>query len=367
MKSYQHRPGWVWTIAVVCLFAWGLSGCSTVGPASIKAGRAVYNEAINRTEDQQLLMRLVHTRYGETSSMLAVTSVTANVRVTTNAGINIGFGPDENYAGNLVPFSGGVVYEENPTISYTPIHGEEHVRQLMSPIPLDLLVLLVTSVTSRDSIMTALVTSLNDIQNPDFLPSPTDDPDRRFARVVELMMSLSETGYLVWVEDQRKEVDFSIVIRGYAPTQLEEVQELLALLGLSVPADVSRDIVLPTFLGLEGRKMGGIAIRTRSIYDLFEIMAAKIDVPEEHAGSGLVVKYPTTGLAGRNVRIRRSEERPKNASVTVKYRGSWFYVDETDQPTKLMFQLMRTLWSVRVLGKPTQFQTAPVLTVPVSR
>ena len=33
-----------------------LFGCSTVGPSTISHGRADYNEAINRTDDEQLLI-----------------------------------------------------------------------------------------------------------------------------------------------------------------------------------------------------------------------------------------------------------------------------------------------------------------------
>jgi len=74
-------------------------------------GRADYNEAINKTDDDQLLMAVVRGRYGETFSLLAVTGVAANVRFGTNAGVELGFGPNENYDGNLVPFSGGLAYE----------------------------------------------------------------------------------------------------------------------------------------------------------------------------------------------------------------------------------------------------------------
>jgi len=91
MQFHQRRLGLGWGTAVLCVLVWASYGCSTVGPAAIKTGRGVYNQTINRTHDQQMLMTLVRTRYGETSSMLAVTSVTANVRVATNAGINIGF------------------------------------------------------------------------------------------------------------------------------------------------------------------------------------------------------------------------------------------------------------------------------------
>ena len=56
---------------IISLTALGLilvvfSGCSRVGPTSISMGRAAYNEAINKTEDEQLLLAIVKERYGET-------------------------------------------------------------------------------------------------------------------------------------------------------------------------------------------------------------------------------------------------------------------------------------------------------------
>jgi hypothetical protein len=52
--------------------------------------------------------------------------------------------------------------------------------------------------------------------------------------------------------------------------------------------------------------------------------------------------------------------------VAIQYRESWFYIDETDQLTKLTFRLLQTLWGMslaKVVGNPP---AAPVLTVPVS-
>jgi hypothetical protein len=49
-----------------CGIFWTLYGCSVMGPQSIANGRAVYNQVINQTEDQQMLMAVVRNRYGET-------------------------------------------------------------------------------------------------------------------------------------------------------------------------------------------------------------------------------------------------------------------------------------------------------------
>ena len=119
----------------VCLLSCTLTGCSTVGPAAIQSGRLAYNEAIIDTDNQQLLMAVIHSRYEERASLLAVASITANVRVVTSAGLQLGFGDDENYTGNLVPFTAGTLYEDNPTISYTPVAGEKYARRLLAPLP----------------------------------------------------------------------------------------------------------------------------------------------------------------------------------------------------------------------------------------
>jgi len=133
-----------------------VSGCTTVGPTSISMGRADYNKAINKTENEQMLLSIVKGRYGETSTLLAVSGVAANVRFSTNAAVNAGFGPDVNYTGNLVPFSGGLAYEENPTITYAPVHGEQYFRQLMSPIPLTILLLTVRNMVVWMTAITCL-------------------------------------------------------------------------------------------------------------------------------------------------------------------------------------------------------------------
>jgi hypothetical protein len=336
-----------------------------VGPASISMGRGDYNEAITRTDDEQMLMSIVRSRYGETYNMLAVTGVAANVRFGVAAGVQAAWGRREAYSGRVTPFSAGLAYEENPTITYAPAQGAEYLRQLLWPIPLDILVLSVRTTTEPSSLFTLMVNRVNNIRNPDFLP-PQQKPDPRFARFLELSRGLSEADVIHWVKGVRKEVDFSMVITGYAPMYSEKVRELLTLLELPMPEDESKDIVLPLLFALRGKELGGIAITTRSTADLVQILSASVEVPEEHAQSGLAISYPPVGLAGQDVRIRLSRGRPNNGWVAVKYRGFWFYIDEIDQRTKLVFRVTSIIWNVSIATAARQ-QPAPVLTVPVSR
>jgi len=341
-------------------------GCSVIGPQSIANGRAAYNQVINQTEDQQLLMAIVRNRYGETISMLAVTNVTANIRFAAGAGAEFGVERRENYETNLTPLSGEIAYEESPTISYAPIEGEEQFDRLMSPVPLSVLVIFARSVKSSRLPFLTMTKSINDLRNPNFIRSPLSKADPRFRRLIDLMMDLNETGHLEWVRDPRENVEFSLIIRNPQPQRTQEIHELLKLLGQPQSTIGSKPIILPIYHAIEEPESGGIAMNTSSINDLIEILSASIDVSEEHRKSGLAIEYPAPGLAGQEVRIQRAGHRPANASVAVRYRQSWFYIDETDQSTKLMFRVLRTLWQDRI-ASAAQLQPAPVLTIPVSR
>jgi len=214
-----------------------------------------------------MLMVLIHNRYAEESNLLAVASVTANVRVTAGTAIEVGLGDNDNYAGNLVPFSASAVYEENPTISYVPVVGQQYLHTVTSPVPLVALAQLTGTLTDPAPIYTAMVSSVNGIYNPDFLFSSVE-PDPRFSRFVAIMTKLTRMHRLHWIEDPRHTGRFSVVIDHYTPTYEAEVDELLRLLGLSAPKDHSQAVVLPVSLALDGRDSGGIGITTRSVLRL---------------------------------------------------------------------------------------------------
>ena len=71
MRLFCHKDRWFLTLTTLSLVLFALSGCAMVGPKSISMGRADYNEAINRTEDEQMLLSIVKDCYGKTFSLLA--------------------------------------------------------------------------------------------------------------------------------------------------------------------------------------------------------------------------------------------------------------------------------------------------------
>ncbi len=369
MKFYEHQYRGILSLAFFLLFVCVLSGCAMVGPTSISMGRGDYNDAINKTQDEQLLMAIVKGRYGDTFSLLSVTGVAANIRFQANAVVQAGFGPNANYLGNLTPFGAGLAYEENPTITYSPIRGEVYFRQLITPISLNILVSALRSITTGAEPFVVLVERINGLRNPSFVDSLTtlsELSDSPFMRFVELFKVLYNAGVIQLAGDPKKEIAFDIVITGYAPRYTEEVSEFLTLLELPVPADEKKGITIPAYFAVKVGRLNGIAISTRSTMDLINIMRASIEMPETHVRSGLTRDYPPLGLLGQGIRIVSSEERPPNTSLAVEYRGFWFYIAENDQKTKAFYRTLRAFWSINVANAVDK-SDAPVLTIPVGR
>ena len=351
------------------LLAWAmgclLAGCAVVGPPSIRNGRDVYNAAINDTNNQQLLMVIIRSRYSENASLLAVSSVTANVSVSTSAGIQFGFGNESNYSGNLVPFSAGAIYEENPTVSYTPVEGQKYLRQLTSPVSLSIVMPLIEAAVYPGTIFATLISRANDLANPLFLPA-RDTSDPGFTRFLELVSRLGQAEVLNWVENPERSGKFSAVIHHYKPDHEAEVRELLHLLGLPAPASDASEIIIPVLTGPGRGASEGIVLTTRSVYDLMEIFSAAVDIPAEDIDNGTAVNYPPVSALGKRLHIHRSLAKPENAYVAVEHHGWWYYIDETDQPSKQFFLLMTVLWSVTIAESTDRAQKAPILMLPTS-
>jgi hypothetical protein len=227
-----------------------------------------------------------------------------------------------------------LAYEENPTITYAPVKGEQYIRNLLSPISPNFLLLAIRTGAYTYPAMMIYVNRINDLRNPDFLEIPEEKPDPRFQRFVELSLELNRADVVHWVRDPREEISFDILITKYSPAYTEKVREYLSLIEQPMAADESQDIILPVYFTIKGRDFKGVAITTRSTGEMIQILRAAVQVPEEHSNAGLAIDFPPMGPIGEKLRIHSSKDRPTQATVSVKHRGYWFYIDDSDLRTK---------------------------------
>ncbi len=367
MRNRRNICRWVSVAAFCSLALSGLQSCAFLGPRTLSQGRPAYNDAIVATKSEQELAMIVRMRYGLATSQLAVSSITANVRFSARLATQAGFGPDENFAGNIIPFSGGVTYDENPTISYVPVQGEGQIRRLMSPIPLALLVPLLNSGAETAQILTLLVTRLNGIPNPNFLAKTQATPDDRFARLATLVDELSLADKLDIVESIGTKELYHLWIHDYAPAYRTQVQQLVDLLGIGGVVAEGEDISLPVVAAVRPPTDRSVAIQPRSVVDLAIIASATVDVPEEDRIEGLTLEHPRLGLPGEYIKIRRAKDRPEKAAAATRFRDWWYYIAGSDRKSKMYIQIFGALMSAQIAEEVKGASTAPVLTVPVSQ
>jgi len=354
-------------LGVCALTASTFSGCGAVGPASLSRGRAAYNEVLTKTRIEQSLSYLVRLRYGVLSTMLGVSSITANVRFRANAGVNVGVGPGAGYAGNLVPLSGGFAYEENPTISYLPVEGEKQLRRFVSPISLDLFVPVFNSFFDPSPVLIILTNRINRLPNPAFLAPSREERDHRFENMAGLAGELALASVIRFVQGAEKGDSLYLWIHDYAPTYIRPVRQLLDLLDLQSVSANGEDIFLALSPGHKEPAAGSISIHTRSLHRLARIGAASVEIPDVESEKILAAKYPKLGRVGDEIRIRSSKERPANAFCATKYRNWWYYIDAGDHRSRLFFGIFDTLMGYQLAEAAKGSQAAPLLMIPVGQ
>jgi len=361
----MHRG--IGLISALILLAASMSGCNMFGPQAIATGRAVYNEVINRTADEELLNMIVRERYNATYGMLAVSSIAASIRGRASIGAEVGVGPDENYSGNLVPFSGGIAFEDNPTISYVPLGGEKFMHQLLMPISLQEGIMLSRSLKRRRAVfLKVLVRSVNGIENPRTFPDPNHENSAAFRSFTDLWVKLRISRVLLF--GRQPDGEFFAVFHPENPEEEALCAQLLNLLKLPDRPLVDKPLSVPlepaTTQTVAKGARDRIVLEYASVLDMLRAAGQSMEIPQEHLKAG-VVRPPELGDEGDTFLQILSGSEPLAASVAIQYRGWWYYIADSDNTSKETFQLLRTLIGMR-LHRPDDTQSVPVLTIPVS-
>jgi hypothetical protein len=348
-------------------------GCSGFGPRALKFNRNQYNMAVQQTSAQELLLNLVRLRYRDSPFFLQVASVSASLKLTAGIGATGEFPSD---GPNAVTLDSNVALEESPTMTYTPLQGEQFVKQMLDPVELEMLLLLSSSGWSVERELRLLVQSLNGVPNAPTASGPTPEVApkfERFLRVAHLLRSLQQRGLLnlstapegVLGESKAGGRRIFLVLDPQA-LDLPETRELVEILRL-VPRRLYYEIV--SRIGPTDPER--ISVIPRSVTAAMFYASQSVEVPPEDEEEGRVTvtrdaggeRFDWSRLTGSLIRIR-SGGKPRGAYVAVKYRGHWFYIEDSDLQSKTTFMLLKTVLNLQAGEVPS---TGPVLTLPVAR
>lgn len=348
-----------------------LGGCQTIGPKGIETGRQSYNEAIQRTNDEQLLLNLVRLHYRDNPLFLEIGSVSSQMRLETGADIGANF----TYPGRALDSYGAgarIGVSDAPTISYGPLQGEEFTEQLLRPISVTSLLLLYHSGWSVERIMRMTVQRMNGERNAFNSSGPTPAYPPRFENFVEATRILRDLQISDGIDMGYETADDRRVPKLFVMPSVKETeswQRFAHLLRLD-PNHPSYTIRGGTALGEWASDQ--IVLNTRSLLGVLYFLSQSVEVPEAHRKAGLVTitrhpdgrEFDWDPVLEDLMRIKSARRPPADAAVAVQYRGYWFYVSDTDLAAKSTFSLLTQLFQLETRRHQI---SAPVLTLPVGR
>ena len=128
--------------SVVTLFLFiTFIGCATVGPETVERDRPGYNDAIAESMKAQTLLHMVKLRYGDMPLFLDVSSVINSYALEGTLDLSTSFTFGSPEVGQSIGAEG--FYADKPTITYSPLVGEKFTKNLLIPIPPELVFYLV--------------------------------------------------------------------------------------------------------------------------------------------------------------------------------------------------------------------------------
>lgn len=409
---------WHWFLLLICS---ATTGCS-IGPRVLETNRLRYNEAVKKTTEEQLLLNIVRLRYTDSPSSLSVTTIAAQNEVVKSLKLIPFFSASQNTLPG--PFTALLPQAElnsadRPTISMTPQDDQDFTKRLFTPIPLDGVVYLSKTTWPTSTVFRLWLENINWVSNAETASGPTPRTPPVYAEFLsgmEALQRLQDRKLVAFYSEEREEKisdglptvrlsgneileaakagfefrkddkkDTWTLIKKKPQGQLRfradslkdsDVVEFCRIFQLKpglTRYDLTSDKEDPFLADAPKEGLRTLDLETRSLLQVLFFLSHGVQVPEEHARTGLAPLtlevdgsvFDWNQVVGDLFKVccAKGHHRPAHAHVAIRYHDYWFYIDERDRDTKATFALIMELARLELAGKSGA--AAPVLTLPL--
>lgn len=341
--------------AILFLLAVLLSGCVSIGPGTIPRDRFDYAKSIRTSWKEQMLLNMVGLRYGEAPVFLEVSSVISQYSLETGANASgaVSSGSD------VISLGGSARWSDRPTITYSPMSGQEFTRELLTPLKPRAVFGLVQAGWPIDRVVRLSIWSINGITSRE-PGSPVLNPD--FFEVIQAFDYLQKTGGLI-VRRRNTKDGISTYLRLDRSEMDDNTQDALNLLeerlGLAPGLNEYQVVV-----GRKNEDPRQISIQGLSILEILMELSQFFEVPPEHISEGRTTPtlQPAPNDPNRSppLVVNYSIESPESPFVAIQDRGYWYYIDDRDIESKNMLSLLTVLLS---LAESSGTAQTPAITI----
>lgn len=342
-----------------------VSGCSSIGPATVHHDRFDYNKALSDSWKEQTLLNIVRLRYADMPIFLEVASIVSGYTLEGSINLTGNVSSENTVQGDFLTLGTGGRFTDRPTITYAPIKGDKFHKNFMTPVPPKLILFLLESGWPPEIVMPLTIEAMNGLRGRSAVNVQGRPGSQDFYRIIQLISEVQGSGavsFRIIREDNNRESIIIFFYKEEVPEKIiEKKREMERLLGM----DDQLDQIKVTY-GLLPKSKDELALLTRSMLQMMIALSTTIEVPESHVAEHLT--YPIRfqpgedeAKLGQAMRIQSSTEKPERAFVSVNHLDHWFWIDESDFPSKRTFTFLMLLFSMM---ESDESKELPLVTIP---
>lgn len=364
------------TLAAACALA-ALCGCAggfSLGPAKLAPTRMDYNLAIQKSNNEELLVNLVRMKYFEQPLFMQVGSVASSFNLGVSGGLSATLPDHRSITANIYnTYTPSVTgqYSDAPTVTYTAYQGQTYAQQFLADMDFDRFVTLYKAGWDIEYLMPILFARFGTIDHiydarTGFMP----EHHARFLALTEIIARMDDRGALDILKVGLSDNSTATVMR-MDFRDAEETATVQALLGQDLGVrmnsrgryHVTLKLVPANTLNhlhIDSDGLVAVPLRLRNCLRAIDYVAQSVAVPPALAQRrrGFDLRTQFFGLCD----IRVSETEPGDAFVAVRHENHWYFIRNDDARSKEVFQLLQNIFSLQSADPP---KNAPVLTLPV--
>lgn len=309
--------------------------------------RIRYNKSVINSDLQQALLNIVRLRYGDTPNFLSVNSIVSQFNVDGSIASDPSrtFIPliGTNYNVNL-SLKGS--FSESPTITYTPMQGEEFVTRLLTPVDIKVIKLFLRDGWGIAHIFRIFLQHLGGMDNAVIASRPSSHrmpKYKEFAEFTKILRKLQiEEQIHLYNDTELEHYRLRVEISSFRNLNANQLQ-LLARLGITPK--------YPKFWISSEPEEGphNFYAETRTVLSIYSFLSKGVNVPKSHEDVVKVVRYPDgrpfdwREIVGGLIEVKSSKLMPAKAYISIYYRGYYFYIDDRDDNSKETMHLLMIL------------------------
>jgi hypothetical protein len=323
-----------------------LSACTHFGAHTLPPDRIRYNKSIINSDLQQTLLNLVRLRFGDSPNFLSVSSVVSQFSVGGSVASDPSRTVSPGTYSNTINLSLSSNYSESPTITYTPMQGEEFITRLCTPVDLKIVRVFLRDGWGIGRVFRTFFQTFGDMENALEASRPASHRIPQYKAFEALTCVLRDLQIYrdISFDNDNDLAFYRIRFKVKSFKHLSSNQRsVLAKLGIT-PQN-------PTFwvTTTETDLPHHFFAETRTMLAIYSFLSKGVEVPKGQEHFGKTPRFPNGNyfdwslVVGGLIDIKSSKSPPHNAYISVYYRKHYFYIRDDDEDAKEGMNLLMLL------------------------